>query len=309
MPPNVIRNPMASFNFLKQAQLYLVWNNKQYNIDMQEISFSQTFTEDSYSVKTLHSQDMFEGSVINKANPANFSFTMPVLREDDLSVVVDRLVDYDTVDLYISTQQDVFKIEYAILTNGSFVIEKSRPLSLEVSGQASKLSKVGAANSYTIPGTVQSRSLTRTFNLLDYMQITLGVSDISTEVFKVGIELQNDIEWTPYTTVQGAAIATSAANSQFPTAFTVTKRILAGSLERYITDSNAGDLQNWSKDIALRIRAGQKVGSTIYGFDVNMAHCSFTNRTNVNEVFTQSYDWRMNYNPSSLSDVINYLTQ
>lgn len=81
---------MASFNFLKEAQLYLVWNNKQYNIDIQEISFSQTFTEESYSVNTLHSQDMFEGSVINKANPANFSFVMPALREDDLTVVVDR---------------------------------------------------------------------------------------------------------------------------------------------------------------------------------------------------------------------------
>lgn len=300
---------MASFNFLKEAQLYLVWNNKQYNIDIQEISFSQTFTEESYSVNTLHSQDMFEGSVINKANPANFSFIMPAIREDDLTVVVDRLVDYDTFDLYVSTQQAVFKIEYAVLTNGSFVIEKSRPLSLQVSGQASKLSKVGAFGSYTIPGTVQSRALTRTFNQVNYLQITLGVSDISTEVYATAVELQNDVQWTPYSTVQGALAATSAVNSQFPSAFTVEKRSLAGSIGRYITDSNAGDLQDWSSDIPLRIKAGQKVGSNVYGFDINMAHCSFTNRTNVGDVFTQNYDWRMSYNPSSLSDVINYLTQ
>lgn len=300
---------MASFNFLKEAQLYLVWNNKQYNIDIQEISFSQTFTEESYSVNTLHSQDMFEGSVINKANPANFSFVMPALREDDLTVVVDRLVDYNTFDLYVSTQQAVFKIEYAVLTNGSFVIEKSRPLSLQVSGQASKLSKVGAFGSYTIPGTVQSRALTRTFNQVNYLQITLGESDISTEVYATAVELQNDVQWTPYSTVQGALTATSAVNSQFPSAFTVEKRSLAGSIERYITDSNAGYLQDWSSDIPLRIKAGQKVGSNVYGFDINMAHCSFTNRTNVGSVFTQNYDWRMSYNPSSLSDVINYLTQ
>src|SRR5210317_86114 len=126
---------MTGFNFLKQAQLYLVWSNKQYNIDIQEVSFSQTFTENSYSVKSLHTQNMFEASVINTANAANFSFTVPVLKEDDLSVIVDRLLDYDTFDLYISTQQDVFKLEYCVFTNGSFVIEKYQPLSLQVSGE------------------------------------------------------------------------------------------------------------------------------------------------------------------------------
>jgi hypothetical protein len=302
---------MASFNFLKQAQLYLVHNNKQYNIDVEEISFSQTFASDSYSVKTLHSQDMFEGTVINKANPVNFSFTMPALREDDLSIVMDRLIDYNTVDLYISTQQDVFKIRYAVFTNGSFVIEKSRPLSLQVSGEASELSKVGVFGDSpsSIPGVIQTRSGSRTFNQVDYLQITLGSSNISTEVYTLAVELQNSIEWTPYVTVQGALGATSASNSMFPTAFSVDKRSLAGSIERYISDTNSGDLQNWSNDVALRIEAGQKVGSILYGFDINMAHCSFTNRANVGGVFTQNYDWSMNYNPSSLSDVINYSTQ
>jgi len=299
---------MTGFNFLKQAQLYLVWSNKQYNIDIQEVSFSQTFTENSYSVKSLHTQNMFEASVINTANAANFSFTVPVLKEDDLSVIVDRLLDYDTFDLYISTQQDVFKLEYCVFTNGSFVIEKYQPLSLQVSGEASKLSKVGAASSYTIPGTVQSRSGSRTFNLINFTEVTLASSDISTEISTIGVEVQNDVQWTPYTTVQGALNATNAATSMFPTAFVVQKRTLAGSIERYITDSNGGSLQSWSIGSPLRIKVGQKVGSTLYGFDINMSSCAVTNRATVASVFTQSYDWRMNYNPSSLSDVITYLT-
>ena len=299
---------MTAFNFLKQAQLYLVWDSKRYLIDIQDVSFAQTFTENSYSVKNLHTQNMFEASVINKANPANFSFTVPVLREDDLSVVFDRLLDYDTVDLYISTQQDVFKLEYCVFTNGSFVIEKYQPLSLQVSGEASKLSKVGTAGSYTIPGTAQSRSAARTFNQIDYVEATLDSSSISTEISTIAVELQNNIQWTPYTTVQGALGATNAATSMFPTAFTVTKRVLAGSIERYITDSNGSSLQSWSDNSSLRIKVGQKVGSTLYGFDINMSSCAFTNRVTVGSVFTQSYDWRMNYNPTSLSDVITYLT-
>ena len=101
----MVLGDMAAFNFLKEARLYIVHSNKQYNIDIENVSFSQTFTEDSYSVKTLHVQDMFEASTINKANPANFEFTMPTLKEADSSVqvVLDRLIDYDTVDLYIKT--------------------------------------------------------------------------------------------------------------------------------------------------------------------------------------------------------------
>lgn len=299
---------MTAFNFLKQAKLYLVWDNKQYNIDIQDVSFSQTFTENSYSVKSLHAQNLFEASVINTANAANFAFTLPILKEADFSIVIDRLLDCDTFDIYVSTQQDVFKLEYAVFTNGSFVIEKYQPLSLQVSGDASKLSKVGVYGSYTIPGTVQSRSASRSFNLIDFMEITLDSSSISTEVSTVGIEIQNDIQWTPHTTVQGALSATNAVTSMFPTAFTVDKRVLAGSIERYITDSNSSRLQSWSVNSALRIKVGQKVGSTLYGFDINMSSCSFTNRATVGGVFTQSYDWRMNYNPTSLSDVITYLT-
>lgn len=300
---------MAAFNFLKEAQLYIVHDSKQYRIDIENVSFSQTFTENSYSVKTLHNQDMFEASVINRANPANFEFTMPTIKEADSSVslVLNRLIDYDTVDLYISTQQDVFKLEYAVFANGSFVIDKSKALSISVSGEASKLSKIGAAGSYTIPGTVQSRATTRTFLRMTEQEVTLGGVDISSLVYKISVELQNDISWTPYTTVQGAIGTTDASTSMFPTAFTVNKRVLAGNIGKYITDTNAGDLQEWSTGSSLRIKVGQNIGGTLYGFDFNMPSCSFTNRMEVQQVFVQNYDWRLIDNSTALSSIITKL--
>lgn len=300
---------MTAFNFLKEAQLYIVHDNKQYRIDIQNVSFSQTFTEESYSVKTLHVQNMFEASTINKANKADFSFDMPTIKESDscVSLVLARLIDYDTVDLYISTQQDVFKLEYAVFTNGSFAIERSKALSISVSGDASKLSKVGTAGSYTIPGTVQSRATTRTFLTASEVEVTLDSTDISSEVYKVSVELQNDISWNPYTTVQGAISATDASTSMFPTAFTVNKRVLAGNIGRYVTDTNAGDLQSWETDVSLRIKVGQNIGGTLYGFDFNMPACSFTNRIEVQSVFTQNYDWRLTDNSTALSSIITKL--
>ena len=297
---------MATFNFLKQAQLYLVHDSKRYNIDIENVSFSQTFTETSYSVKDLHEQNMFEASVINKANAANFEFKIPVLRESDFDVVYSRLLDYGTVDLYLSTERDVFKLDYCVFTNGTLEIEKSKPLSMTIQGEASKLSKVGAADSYTIPGTPQARTSSRTFNTAFDVNVVLGGSNISTEVFRISVELQNDISWVPYTTVQGAQSATDASTSMYPTDFVVTKRVLAGNIGRYITDSNADDLQDWNTDTTLVIDVGQNVGGTINGFHFNIPNCTFTNRMEVQSVFTQSYDWRMTSNPTALSSVITY---
>jgi hypothetical protein len=302
---------MSAFNFKRQAKLYIVHNDKQYNIDIEDVSFSQTFTEDSYSVKTLHTQSMFEASSINKANPANFEFTMPTLKEADSSVqvVLDRLIDYDTVDLYISTQQAVFKLEYAVFANGSFVIEKSKVLSISVSGEASKLSKVGTFPlDPPIPGTVQSRAATRTFLQTLEQQVTLGGVDISTSVYNLSVELQNEVAWNPYTTIHAGILATDSSNSMYPTSFTVGKRILAGSIGRYLTDSNSGELQDWDRNVSLRIKVGQNIDGTLYGFDFNMPTCSFTNRLGVDEVFTQNYDWRLTDNSTALSSIINKLT-
>lgn len=306
---------MPSYNFLREAKVYIVYGGNQYNVDISNVSFSQTFTEESYVVKTLHTQtNMFEGSVINTANPANFSLTLPMLRESDFSIVFDLLIDYDATgsnlksfDLYVSTEQDVFKLETCVITNGSFIIEKLRPLSLTVSGEASKLTKVGTKAGYTIPGSVQSRTGSLTYNRVSDLTVTLNSSTLS-DITRVAVELQNEINWTPYKTVNNAVAVTSASNSMFPTSYTLEKRILAGSLQQYVTDTNGSDLFTWDTGASLRIQAGQNVGGTLYGIDLNMTACSFTNRMATAQVFVQNYDWRLLQNPTDLGSIFTYTT-
>jgi hypothetical protein len=297
---------MTAYNFLKEASLYLDYNDVVYNIDTSEIDFSQTFTETSYKVQTLHDTNYFEASVINKANPANFSFNMPVLRGTDLEVVVDRLLNCDTFNLYISTKQDVFKLSNCVITNGTFQIEKSRPLRLTIEGEASKLSK-----NETLPEDIQERSDVRLYNKVALPLVQLGEKDISSSVVSLNVELQNDIQWSPYTTVQGgiaAGTSSSEEGTMYPSNFTISKKILGGSISRYLNDETEEDAQTWNSNTSLRIKAGQEVDSTFYGFDFNITNCSFTNRASVGPVFTQAYDWRMTQNPASLSDVIIYNT-
>ena len=298
---------MANYNIKKQTKVYLVYSGNRYELEVSpDVSFGQTFTDTTKSVKTLHSQDFFEKSNIKKANPANFEFTIPIFKENDIEVVHDRLLDCATFDLYISTQQDVFKLEKAVITNGTYGIERSTPLTLTVSGQASKLSKVGTFGSYTVPGPVQSSTANRTYLRTTEITNTLNSADISSETISINAELQNDIQWTPYTTVQGGISATSRSNAEFPENFTIGKKTFSGTIVRYLCDTNNSLVNDFDETATLRIKAGQTIGGSFFGFDFNMPACSFTNRSAVSEIFTQSYDWKLTDNSQALNLTITY---
>jgi len=291
---------MAEFTFKKEASLYLVHDSKQYKLDISEITFGQVFTEVSYAVKTLHNQSSFEGSIINKAQPASVSFTVPLLQEVRNKIVFERLLDYTTFDLYISTPQDDFKLEKCVITNGSFEINKSKPLSLTVEGEASKLSKFTG----TIPGVAQNTSITTsTYNLARIAQCTIGSTEIAPRTMSV--ELDNDIEWNKYTTIQGGLAATDSTSSMYPTEFTTGTRVVSGSISKYLEEGST-DVLTWSTNTSIRIKAGSI--TPFYGLDFNISNCSFTNRIQVSDVFSEGYDWRMTQNPTSLSSVITYNT-
>lgn len=305
---------MASYNFLQETSLHIVFDSKKYKINISEIDFSQTFTEDSRSVRTLHApKDLFEASTITKANPADFEFSINLLREDDYEIVFYLLTKYSTsdtdnlnsFDLYISTELDLFKIETCVITNGQFVINRSRPLSLTVSGQGSKLTHVGTVADNTIPGTEVARSSTYTAILPSECTVQIGGSDVS-DIVSVAVELQNEVQWTPYETVNDAIAVTNASTSMYPSGFTLDKRILSGSIQRYVTDSNSSDLQTWSTNTSIFIKAGSTESSTFAGVEFDLTTCSFTNRLTPGSVYTQNHDWRYLENPADLETDVLY---
>jgi len=289
---------MANYSFIKDAKVYLVSGTDQVLLDISNVSFSQTFTETSYPVKTLHNQSMFEGSVINKANPANFDLTIPALLEADLRVLFDKLLDYSSFDLYITTQQDIFKLETSVITNGTFLIDRVRPLSLTVSGEASKLSTVAA-----LPYTTVGRSVTRTYNTSG-LTILLDSVHLDTDVATVSVEVQNEVSWNPWVSVHSGVLG----EISYPSTYTIRKRILSGNISRHLNTDNSSSLNTSSSNSTLNIKVGQNILGTFYGFEFDIASCSYTNRLQTGGIFKQSYDWRMTQNPTSLSDVITYTT-
>jgi len=300
---------MAEYNFLRESSVHLVYGGSRYKlVTTPAVTFSQTFAEDAYQVKTLHDQTkMSQGTSITKANPADFSFAVHLTEEKDESIVLDLLVDYDTnetniksFDLYIVTVESTFKLNECVITDGQFDLGKSSPLILTVSGQAQKLERVGD-ESYSLPGTLQSASSTRT-PTLSLLDVEVSGTDVSNLVSAV-LTIQNEISWTPYETLQNSLSVTSASNAMYPSGYTLDRRVISGNITQFLTSNNSSTAQSFNTNTGVRIKTLVD-GSTF--FDANLTSCMFTKRTSVAEAFTQTFDFRLLTNPADLSTLISY---
>ena len=302
---------MVAYNFLKESNVHLVYGGSRYLIKTTpDVSFSQTFAEDAYEVKTLHDQTkMFQGTSITKANPADFSFTVHLTKEKDETIVKSLLTDYDTTegqtriktfDLYIVTGESTFKLNECVLINGDFNLSKGSASTLTVAGQAQKLERIGDA-SYSLPGSLVSASSTRT-PTLSLIDVEVGGSDV-TNIISATLSVQNEISWTPYETLQSSLSVTSASNAMYPSGFTLGRRVVSGNIVQYITSNNSSTVQTFNTDTTVRVKTVVD-GSTF--LDANLANCMFTKRANVADVFTQTFDYRLVGNPANLSTVITY---
>lgn len=285
---------------------------ESYKLELSEnFSFSQTSTDKSSMNKTLNRpEDYFEKSSIVKVNPANFEFKIPVFKENDLQVVHDKLINSTVFSLYIVSTEAVYKLDKCVITNGTYGIERSTPLTLTVSGEASKLSKLLVnASGFTSPGVHQPMTSGRKYLRGDDISIELDGVEISSEVFSISAELQNDIKWvenrTLYDTLQ-LQYGTIRTLGVYPENFIINKKIFSGSIGRYSCDTNSNLENTFSVNSSLKIKVGEKEG-VIYGFEFDMLTCSFTNRSSSDEIFTQNYDWRLTDNSRPLSSTIKYI--
>ena len=302
---------MATYNLLRESSVHIVHNGSRYLIKTTpEVSFSQTFAEDAYEVKTLHDQTkMFQGTSITKANPANFSFAVHLTQEKDETIVKSLLTDYDTsngeqllksFDLYIVTRESTFKLEGCVITQGEFNLAKGSPLILTVSGDAQKLSRVGNA-SFSLPGSLVSASSTRTptVSLLD---VEVGSVDVP-NLTSTTLQVQNNINWTPYETLQNSLSVTNATNAMYPTTYTLGDRVVSGNITQFITSNNSSTFQSFDTSANIAVKTIVN-GSTF--LNANLTGCMFTKRSNIAEVYTQTIDYRLVTSPANLGTIITY---
>jgi hypothetical protein len=246
---------------------------------------------------------MHDASNIKKANPADFEFTIPALTQNTLDTIFNLLVDYktdtntlNTFTLFIKLPNDIYKLENCVITNGTFLIEKLENLKLTVSGQATKLTRGASLTASSTRGT-------RTPQTIEHLTVSIDGTSLTEGIYNCSVELQNEIDWNPYETVNDALDVTNATTSMYPSSFTLKKRILSGSVGQYVLSNFNSDVQSWKTGVPIVIKAGK---SATQGFQFDLLNCSFTNRNNVADVFTQSYDWKMNDNPTALGSKLKF---
>ena len=302
---------MSGFNFLKESELHIVQGSNRYNVKITPtLTFTQTFAEEAYQVKTLHDQTkMFSGTSVTKANPANFSFETHLTTEKDENIVLDLLTDYDTssgeqllksFDMYIVSNTQTLKIEGCVITQGEIRFARDSHLILAVSGSGKKLERVGDEN-YSLPGSLQSASATRT-PTTPVLDVEVGGSDVS-NLAAATLSVQNNINWTPYETLQNSLSVTSASNAMYPSSYSLADRVVSGNITQFFSSANESEFQTFNTNTSVRIKTIVN-GSTF--FDANLSGCMFTKRTGQGEVFTQTYDYRLVTSPTDLGTIITY---
>jgi hypothetical protein len=310
---------MPFYSFKRDCKVYVVHTaaNTRYKLDVYpDLSFSQTYDEQAKSVKTLHDQNaMFEEAIVNKANPANFNFTVLLNNSKDHEVMLDLLVKKNTLtsdgsvefltsfDLYIDTGTEIFKLEKSVIERGTFQIAKDTIVTINVNGTAKKLSRFGVTGT-TIPGTLSSVAATVTGIIPRATTVTLdGV--VVPNINSITLELANEVKWLEYDTLHKSLNVSDPSGTQFPEGFVVSSRVLSGTIMQYLTDTNSSRAQSWSTTSTLRIQIGTT--GPIYYLDVNMPSVVFTNTIQADDIFMQSYTFRMTHSPIDLSTVIDYI--
>jgi len=303
---------MPAYSFKKNCKVYLVSNNARTKIEVYpDLSFSQTFDEKAIKVKTLHDQNaMFDDAIITTANPADFNFTVLLVKGNDFNIIGNWLTQrvglgsdeaLTTYDIYVDNGVDVFKLEKGVATRGTFLIQREALVTVSIEGQASKLTRFGASG-VTIPGVLQTRDSTLAPIIVRALDVLLD-SVVQAHIAGISLEISNEIEWVQYDTLHKSLYVTSASDTQYPEAFVVVKKVLSGTIQQYVTDTNNGKLQTWSTSSILRIRVGDGSG---YYLDADLPKVVYTNQVQVEDLFVQSYNFRMTSSPDDVAMVLKY---
>jgi len=342
---------MALYHFLENTKVYIqVSSGLVYKLDItpEGVQFSQTFTETTFSQKTLQSQSsLIKEGVFKKANPASFTFTLPLLKENDFDFVFNLLVDLnsssnlDSFNLFFINENKVFTLETCVFQSGNFTIDKGKPLALQLTGQASKL--VAAKSTEDIISSsgvvdlsnviqkggltftndkVQPRSATRTFLPLTEAQVQFssdygtagGVSQYS--LYSCNLELQNNVTWVQSRTVADGIATTDSSNVIYPTTFVLKDRALAGNCKFYMpteSDTNFSDdyssglNQKFVENQKFTLSAFSRISGVNYGIQFSDT-VNYTSRVSAGPFFSMDLDWRLSSNINTISNILTYTT-
>lgn len=292
------------YNFKKNVKAYLVELDSAGNATNQhsleiysDITASQTFAEQGYKRKTLHAlTDLHEHAVINNASPANFSFTSPILDISTTPILLSLGSTYSTgnivyFDLYIQSDNVIYKIQKAVIEALTFNIEMKAILTVSISGTAQKISKFGNVGAVTIPGTAFNIG-TKKYSRINRLSVSVA-GNILDSIASVHMDLKNDIQWFQNNTINDAV----SGNMMYPGSYVLQGRTLSGSITQFLTSANVDTVSDTSTTAPIIISIySEAYSATTPILQFNLPSTAFTRRLNFEELINRVYDFRLNSN-------------
>lgn len=292
------------YNIRKNAKAYIVYYDsvqavyRQYQVEIyNDITVSQTFDEQGYKRKTLHSLvSVHDHATVNSANPANFSFTTPLLSISEAPIFLSLGGDcssgtLNSFDLYVESDNVIYKLTKCVIESLAFNIERTSILTVSVSGSASRVAKFGNVGEVTIPGTLFNVG---TKSYIDVQRTSVVVAGVTLDsVAALNIDIRNDIAWTQNTTVNDGISGTMV----YPSSYVLQGRTFSGSITQFLTSDNVDTLSDTSTSASVVIgifNSGYSPTTPILQF--NLPSTVFTRRLNFEELINRVYDFRLNSN-------------
>lgn len=292
MPPIFYGDSM--YNFRKDAKVYIYTDNILYPIDIYpDLSFSQTFSENSHAKKTLHNQlALNHGATISEANVANFSYTVPIKFATDIEPIMNLFeADYvtgtiESVTMYVSFTDVIFKLEKAVIETLTYNIDRASIFTVSVAGSFSKLVPVSA-----LPA-VPTEANTDPYTIVRGLEVLLNGTALPS-IAAINLEVANSIEWTKNSTLH-KSLANELA---YKDSYVLQERRVTGSVTEFLLDTSAVD---YSTTSSLVIKLYSEVGQSPPFMTFNLPEVVYTSRVNIDEFLTRVYDFRLISNTISI---------
>ena len=127
-------------------------------------------------------------------------------------------------------------------------------------------------------------------------------------ILSVTLQIQNQIEWTPFETLQDSLSVTNSSNAMFPSTYTLGTRIASGEIRQYQTDNNVTQFDDFNTSSNLTIKAVEvgKASSDNGFFSINLNPISYTARMQPGEAYIQSYDFTSTDNTALGTRITQY---
>lgn len=271
---------MTTYHLKQNCKVYAVQDSVKYQLSVySDLNFSQTYDQQAVETKNLHeSYAMFKGAVINKANPANFNFTVMLGRAQDFKVISSWMSLAQQYDIYIDTGLKIFKITGAVIERGTFQFTSLPTVSL--SGTGTRLSEVDSIPAASLFFPADDTAITQS------LRVVLNGTTLE-RLTALSVEFTNEVTWLNYDTVHKSLYVTNASDMQYPEAFVVSGRSLSGTIQQNLTSESEED--GWAIEGGLLIVLGDYFG-------INLPSVVSTVNTAIGDVFFKTISFRLNMN-------------